>query len=551
LYLCVTMKKTFLSLLLALLVVLPSQAQVSTASLGGRIVDENGPIEGVTVVLINQVTNAQYYASTDRRGWYHMQDIVPGGPFTVRIHYFGYDPQTVRNLYLYSGQNQVVDADLEAGTTQVRCDEAATVMRMGERFGEPLEGGDVAFSPRSFSVMGQRVYTDVPFDVRMEMSYDGVSMMEQVSTGSSEFHASAIGMYSFFSGNSVGPRSTASGNISVSTPLGSEDYQLYGALQYWTATGFEGAGRFDARFNESNRLDVSGGHYLGESWGAGGWTAAVGSAASNRLQAGWYGDGLGQELRLSDDFSYATGPQQLLFGVQAGRWSGVGLDTTAMHLDFYAQDIIRLGRRVTLQAGLRFRFPFAFSPRASVYYDILGNGKVVLRAGTAVYGRPGGSTWKNLGAVDIALPWQFNLSLEATYSQLVKKLFYIMEGNVEASQYTLMAKLERPLFKRAWAVAAYTHSNGPVTNEVIGGFYYKKAYGGGHFATTVALLYEGGSLIDNTSPASVTWTNDIQARLSQDFIFTGGSRTHTLQLNAFLRNIAGTTMIFTGLRYSL
>lgn len=543
------MKRQFL-LICLLFTAVTAAAQVMTASLGGRITDENGPIEGVTVVLINQTTNAQYYASTDRRGWYHMQDIVPGGPFTVRIHYFGYNPLTVRNLYLYAGQNQVVDADLEAGTSYVRCDDAATAMRLGEVLGEPMEGGEVAFSPKSLSVLGQRVYTDVPFDVRQESTFGGTTMTEMVSTGSSVFHASAFGLYRFIP-SVVGLRHAFTGNLQVSTPLGNEDYQLFGALQYGTDAGFSGAGRFDARFNESNRLDISGGHYVGESWGTGGWSAAVGSAASNRLQAGWYGDGLGQELRISDDFSYATGSQQMVFGVQAGRWKGALLDTTSMHLDVYAQDIIRLGRRVTLQAGLRFAFPFAFSPRASIYYDILGNGKLVLRGGTAVYGRRGGSTWKNLGAVDVALPLAFNLTLEATYSQLVKQLFYIKAGNVEASQYTLTAKLERPLFKRAWAVAAYTHSNGFMTNQVIGGFYYKKAYGGDRFATTVALLYEGGSLIDNTSPASVTWTNDIQARLSQDFNFSAGARTHTLQLNAFLRNIAGTTMIFTGLRYSL
>lgn len=543
------MKRQFL-LICLLFTAVTAAAQVTTASLGGRITDENGPIEGVTVVLINQTTNAQYYASTDHRGWYHLQDIVPGGPFTVRIHYFGYDPLTVRNLYLYAGQNQVVDADLEAGTSYVRCDEAETVMRLGEVLGEPMEGGAVAFSPTSLSVLGQRVYADVPFDVRQESTFGNATRMEQVSTGSSVFHASAFGLYSFVP-NALGPRSGFTGNLSVSTPLGNEDYQLFGALQYGTDSGFSGAGRFDARFNESNRLDVSGGHYLGESWGTGGWTAAVGSAASNRLQAGWYGDGMGRELRIGDDFSYATGSQQMLFGVRAGRWSGVGLDTTSMQLDIYAQDIIRIGRRVTLQAGLRFAFPFAFSPRASIYYDILGNGKLVLRGGTAVYGRPGGSTWKNLGAVDVALPWRFNLSLEATYSQLVKQMFYIKAGNVEASQYTLMAKLERSLFKQAWAVAAYTHSNGPVTNQVIGGFYYKKAYGGGRFATTAALLYEGGSLIDNTSPASFTWSNDLQARLSQDFLFTAGTRTHTLQLTAYVHRLGGVTQFQAGLRYSL
>ena len=542
LYLCITMRKQFLSIFFALLIALPAGAQVTTASLGGRIVDDNGPIEGVTVVVINQVTNAQYYATTGRGGWYQLFDIVPGGPFTVRIHYFGYDPLTVRGLYLYPGQNQVVDADLEAGETHVRCDEATTSMRLGEVSGNPMEGGDVAFSPLSCTILGQRVYFDVPFDVRQESTFDKTEMTELVSTGSSSFHASALGLYG---------TDGFIGNATVSTPLGSEDYQLFAGLQYGTSGGFEGAGRFDARFNESNRMDMSGGHYAGKNWVDGGLTSAVGGSASNRVQASWYAEGQERDLRFSDDFSYTLGAQQMLFGVRAGRWSDSMLDTAAAHVDFYAQDIIRFGRRLTVQAGLRFRFPFAFSPRASAYYDILGNGKVVLRAGTAVYGRPGASTWKNLGAVDVALPLDFTLSVEATYSQLIKQLFYIKQGNVAASEYAFTAKLERPLLQHAWATVCYTRSDGPITDRLIGGFYYKKAYGGGRFATTAALLYEGGSLVDNESPASFTWVSDFQARLSQDFVFPAGGRDHILQLIAYTQRTAGIFHLYAGLRYCL
>ena len=61
------MKRFFL--LIFLLLALPMAAQVTTASIGGRVVNENGPLEGVTVVAIYQPTNAQYYATTDRHGW--------------------------------------------------------------------------------------------------------------------------------------------------------------------------------------------------------------------------------------------------------------------------------------------------------------------------------------------------------------------------------------------------------------------------------------------------------------------------------------------------
>ena len=83
------MKRLFF--LVLLLLALPVVAQVTTSSIGGQIVDDNGPIEGVTVVAIHQPSNTQYYATTNARGWYQLLDVLPGGPYTIRIHYFSYD----------------------------------------------------------------------------------------------------------------------------------------------------------------------------------------------------------------------------------------------------------------------------------------------------------------------------------------------------------------------------------------------------------------------------------------------------------------------------
>ena len=546
------MKKIVFSIFFALVLVLTARAQMMTTSLGGRIVDDAGPLEGVAVVVINQTTNAQYYATTNRGGWYHIQNIVPGGPFTVRIHHFNYNPLTERNLYLYAGQNVVVDADMEAGETFVRCDEAGTYMLVGEVLGEPAAGGEVPFSPLSYSLMGQRVYTDVPIDVRQEASLRGVSKLQLTQSGSSTFHASALGIYGFSSMGDGGRVRDFTGNLSVSMPLGSEDYQVFAGLQYGNLTGLEGVGRVDARFSESQRLDVSGGHYDGETWAAAGMTSVLSSSLSNRLQAGWNSVAGRQEFLFSDDISYAAGAHQLLLGVQGGRWSDTVLDTaSSMHFDFYAQDIIRLGRRLTVQAGVRFRFPFAFSPRASLFYDVMGNGKLVLRTGTAVYGRPGGSTWKSLAAVDVALPAQFIFTLEGIYGQVVKQMFYIKPGNVADSQHSIMARLERPLFNGAWAAAEYTRGDGPVRDQVTSGFYYKMAYAS-RFATSLALLYDGLSLIDDTSPASISWQNNLQARISQEFSFNAAGRDHRLQLTGYYRYDGDHTHSFlAGLRYFL
>ena len=529
----------------AMLLALSAAAQVSTASISGRIVDENGPIEGVTVVAIHQPSNVQYYATTDRHGWYQLLDVLPGGPYTIRIHYFSYDPLTVRNLFTYAGQRTVVDADLEAGSSAVHVDEAATSLRIGENLG----GGVVPVAPGTYDLVGQRVYTAVPFDVRQEASLDGVSRLQMTPMGTNRFHGSAFGYYGDVP--SVMPGSSGHLGLTVSTPLASEDFLLYGGLRYDLAGGLSGSGRFDARLGSSNRLDLSGGHFASEgAWASAGVTTALlEGRASNRAQAGWSHSALSREWTLADDFTFAAGAQQFLVGV---RGASVALaDSTFTRFDFYLQDAVRLGRRITLLAGVRFAFPFAFSPRVSLRYDLLGTGAVVLRAGTAVYGRHGeGSVWKNLAAADFRLPARFVLSLEGVYGQSWRKPFYISTRNILDSRYALTARLERPFADNLWAVASYTRSDGPVSDQVIGGLSYTAQYLG-RLATTLAVLYSGSNYIDDLSPASVFWTNSLEARLSQDLILSLGGRDHTLQLTGYYRNSPVGTEWLAGLRYIL
>ena len=532
-----TMKRIFF--LLALLLALPAAAQVSTATFSGRIVDENGPIEGVTVVAIHQPSNAQYYATTDRHGWYQLLDVLPGGPYTVRIHYFSYKPLTVRNLYASVGETVVVDADLEAGTSDVHRDEAATSLRLGPE----LTGGAVPVAPLGFDLVSQEVYTPVPFDVRQEATLSGVSRLRITPTGSNRFHGSAYGYYGSY----------GAAGATIAAPLGGEDFQLFAGLQYDGLTGFNGAGRFDARLGGTNRLDLSGGRLDGtDAWASAGFTSQIGNGgASNRAQAGWYATTGSRELVLTDDFTIAAGAQRLLVGVQAMHLNAMMLDSTATEFDVYVQDAIRLGRRMTLQAGLRFSFPFAFSPRVSMRYDLLGNGVLTLRAGTAVYGVHGeGTVWKNLAALDTRLPGQFYLTLEGIYGQSWKRPFYISSRNILDSRYALTARLERPLADRFWALASYTRSDGSVSDRILGGFSYKAEYLG-RLATTLSVLYNGCNVLDELSPASVSWTHSIEARLSQDLGLSIAGRDHTLQLTAYARYTPTGTEWLAGVRYLL
>jgi hypothetical protein len=118
------------------------------------------------------------------------------------------------------------------------------------------------------------------------------------------------------------------------------------------------------------------------------------------------------------------------------------------------------------------------------------------------------------------------------------------------------------LSDNAMQATALLQGDRPVRDRLMAGFSYKVAYLS-RLATTLAVFYDGCSLTDNLSPASFTWQNNYEARLSQDIIFSAAGRDHTLQLTGYVRRgpsvvptvstgiTAPTTTFLVGLRYFL
>ena len=91
------MKQTIKCLFAALAVMLmtvAAYAQVTTSSLGGRIVDANGePVVGAAVIAVHTPSGTTYGAVTNENGRYAIHGMRPGGPYKVDMSCLGY--QTV------------------------------------------------------------------------------------------------------------------------------------------------------------------------------------------------------------------------------------------------------------------------------------------------------------------------------------------------------------------------------------------------------------------------------------------------------------------------
>ena len=109
-----------LPILSAMLMVVTASAQVTTSSMSGKVTDANGVLPGATVVAVHQPTGSQYYAVTDSKGFYHLNNIMAGGPYVVTISCMGYSDDVITDINLALSDNLVVNAELKEESLELQ-----------------------------------------------------------------------------------------------------------------------------------------------------------------------------------------------------------------------------------------------------------------------------------------------------------------------------------------------------------------------------------------------------------------------------------------------
>ena len=114
------MKKTlkcFLAAAAFLLMIFPAMAQVTTSSLAGQIVDENGePLIGAAVIAVHTPSGTQYYAVTNEDGRYAIQGMRTGGPYEVTMSLIGCQTVVFPDIVLSLAETYQQNAVLKTST---------------------------------------------------------------------------------------------------------------------------------------------------------------------------------------------------------------------------------------------------------------------------------------------------------------------------------------------------------------------------------------------------------------------------------------------------
>ena len=102
------------------LVCLYANAQVTTATMSGTILNEEGkPLPGATVKISYADAGIRKTILTQSNGSFVIPNLRVGGPYTVTVSYVGYLEKTENDIILNLGQNTAVDIILEPSTASL------------------------------------------------------------------------------------------------------------------------------------------------------------------------------------------------------------------------------------------------------------------------------------------------------------------------------------------------------------------------------------------------------------------------------------------------
>ena len=114
------MRKAFKSLLLACMAMcagVVAFAQVTTSSLDGRVVDQNGEaVIGAAVIATHEPSGTVYGVVTNAEGRYTIQGMRPGGPYKVEVSCLGYQDVQYTNVTLALAETYSLDAKIAEST---------------------------------------------------------------------------------------------------------------------------------------------------------------------------------------------------------------------------------------------------------------------------------------------------------------------------------------------------------------------------------------------------------------------------------------------------
>ena len=135
------MNKFFKSVLVMLVILISgisANAQVTTASMNGKVSDDEGGVPGVAVIATHTPSGTSYYAVTNAEGYYSIPGMRSGGPYEVKFQMLGYETVLYQDITLQLGHAFVLDVRMAPSAEQL--EKVVVVADAASRFNSEKTG---------------------------------------------------------------------------------------------------------------------------------------------------------------------------------------------------------------------------------------------------------------------------------------------------------------------------------------------------------------------------------------------------------------------------
>ncbi|WP_455636715.1 TonB-dependent receptor [Parabacteroides sp.] len=103
----------FLLVVLSFMFNLSVDAQMTTASMSGKVMFQEEPVIGATVLAVHEPSGTNYGTITNVDGRFSLQGMRTGGPYKVTISYIGYQSAVYSDITLQLGENYSLNVELK------------------------------------------------------------------------------------------------------------------------------------------------------------------------------------------------------------------------------------------------------------------------------------------------------------------------------------------------------------------------------------------------------------------------------------------------------
>lgn len=125
-------------------------AQITTSALSGRVSDaQKNVLPGATIIAIHTPSGTRYGVTSNADGYYNIQGMRPGGPYSIEVSFIGYDKVSASDIKLPLGETYIFNPDLKESSVAL---EEVTVKAKGG-FNTQRTGASSNITPRQLESM--------------------------------------------------------------------------------------------------------------------------------------------------------------------------------------------------------------------------------------------------------------------------------------------------------------------------------------------------------------------------------------------------------------